>query len=292
MSSRWLGDQIDVHHGGEDLVFPHHENEVAQSEGASGKAPFVRYWMHSAFLTMSKEKMSKSLGNVFLAREFLGKFGGEVARAMLLSVHYRSMIDFNDDTVEQALTGLQRIYEAKSKALEIAGSALQSGEAVVLPVGAGEPWASFMAECEVTRREIDENFANDFNSAGALAALFLLIRSFNRLVAESRDFSLPGAVACARALMSIMENDIGGILGFGMSSPRKMLDEIERIRSLRPAADGAARPTEEEIKGFIVARADARKAKNFAEADRIRKELEARGVILKDGPAGTTWSYS
>jgi cysteinyl-tRNA synthetase len=114
-----LGEQIDVHHGGIDLIFPHHENEIAQSEGACGKAPFVKYWLHNAFININSEKMSKSLGNFFLARDFMAQFSGEVARAMILSVHYRHPFDFNTEAVEQTLSLLTRIYEAKAKAQEL-----------------------------------------------------------------------------------------------------------------------------------------------------------------------------
>ncbi|MGZ3688424.1 MAG: cysteine--tRNA ligase, partial [Bdellovibrionota bacterium] len=123
MATRWLGPKMDVHHGGEDLQFPHHENEIAQSEAASGQAPYVGYWLHNAFLTMSKEKMSKSLGNVFGAREFLTQYSGELARYLILGSHYRSLLDFSDETIDGALTGMHRIYEAKAKAQELAKQA-------------------------------------------------------------------------------------------------------------------------------------------------------------------------
>jgi cysteinyl-tRNA synthetase len=287
MSSKWLGAQIDVHHGGEDLIFPHHENEIAQSEAASGKDPFVKYWLHHSFLTISKEKMSKSLGNVFNAREFLSRYNGEVARYLLLSVHYRSIIDFSEDTIEQTLTGLQRIYEAKAKAAR-----LRDLKAAVPDQRAEAAWGSFLAECEQARREIDDHYANDFNTAGALASLFTLIRAFNRTLAEPMAEATPAAVLGATELIRVMEDDIGSVLGVGRSLAEKGLKELERIRLLGSQATGAApRPTEAEIVAAIQARAEARKAKNFVEGDRIRKDLEARGVVLKDGPQGTTWQY-
>jgi cysteinyl-tRNA synthetase len=286
MASKWLGDQIDVHHGGEDLIFPHHESEMAQSESATGKGPFVRYWLHHAFLTLSKEKMSKSLGNVFSAREFLTRFGGEVARYMLLSVHYRSIIDFSEDTVEHSLTGLQRIYEAKQKAAE-----LSTHQTSVSDPGREKLWKEFITGCEKARTEIDDHYANDFNTAGALASLFSLIRNFNRTLAEPAAVATSSAALGARALISIMEEDIGQVIGVGRSKPEKILKELEEVRlRLRVSADGeVTRPSGDEIGKMIIARAEARKAKNFAEADRIRKDLESRGVILKDSPQGTTW---
>lgn len=287
MATQWLGDQIDVHHGGEDLIFPHHENEIAQTEGATGKAPFVKYWLHHAFLTLSKEKMSKSLGNVFTARDFLTQFSGEIARYMLLSVHYRSIIDFTSETIEHALTGLHRIYEAKAKALE-----LQKVSRARADLRAEAAWGSFIASCEKARDEIDEHFANDFNTAGVLGSLFTLIREFNRTAAEPLAQATPSAILGATELIRILEQDVGGVLGVGISSPEKVLHDIARIRAQQSQLSGApARPSETEIQNAIAARAEARKQKDFAKADLIRKELEARGVLIKDSSGGTTWEY-
>ncbi len=286
MASKWLGDQIDVHHGGEDLIFPHHENEIAQSEGGSGKGPFVKYWLHHAFLTLSKEKMSKSIGNVFLAREFLTQFGGEVARYLLLSVHYRSLIDFDENAIDQTLAGLQRIYEAKAKAQQLVVL-----KAAVPDQRAEAAWGSFLASVEATRNEIDDQFANDLATPGVLAALFTLIREFNRTTAEIHGSSTPSAVLGAREFIRLMEEDLGSVLGIGRLEAQKALGDIERIRSLRPTSEGKSRPQEGEILQAIADRIAARQAKNFAEGDRIRKELEERGVVLKDGPQGTTWQY-
>jgi cysteinyl-tRNA synthetase len=285
MACKWLGPEIDVHHGGEDLIFPHHENEIAQSESASGKAPFARFWLHSAFLTLSKEKMSKSIGNVFLARDFLTQFSGEFARYMLLSVHYRSQIDFGPESIEQTLTALHRLYEAKQKATEL--KKIGRARADLRAEGA---WGEFVAACEATRKEIDEHFANDFNTAGALASLFTLIREFNRTAAEPLASATPSAVLGAEELIRIMEEDIGSVIGVGRQDPSFALEDLSRIRLMvRGGAEG--KPTEAEILAGIQARADARKAKDFAKADQIRKDLEARGVRIKDGPSGTTWEY-
>lgn len=286
MARRWIGEQVDVHHGGIDLIFPHHENEIAQSEGATGKSPFVRYWLHSEFLTLSKTKMSKSLGNVFNAREFLTQFSGEFARYMLVGVHYRSGIDFNDELVEHTATGLHRIYEAKAKALEITKQARARAD-----LRAEAAWGQFLAGCEQTRREIDENYANDFNTAGALGSLFTLIRDFNRTLTEPLAAATPSAVLGAQELIRIMEEDIGGVIGVGRLAPEKALEDLARIKASRAAAQGNALPTEAEILEAVEARKNARAAKDFAKGDQIRKDLEARGVLIKDSPAGTTWSY-
>jgi cysteinyl-tRNA synthetase len=300
MASRWLGDQIDVHHGGEDLVFPHHENEIAQSEAACGKAPFVRTWIHHAFLTIAREKMSKSLGNVFTARDFLSRFGGELARYLLLSVHYRSPIDFDEALVEHALQALQRLYEAKRRAVELA-----SLKKAMPDPRAEAAWGSFLAEVEATRRAIDDHYANDFNTAGVLGEVFSLIRSFNRTLAEPLAGATPASVLGARELLSVIEEDLGGVLGVGRREPEGFLRELGRIRRELSASDtaplaggqdaSAVEKTEQEasakIEGLIAARGQARAAKNFAEADRLRRELDSLGVVLEDGPRGTTWRY-
>lgn len=286
MALRWLGEEIDVHHGGEDLVFPHHENEIAQSEAASGKAPFVRYWLHHAFLNMAKEKMSKSLGNIITARQFLTQYSGEVARLILLGIHYRSPIEFGDEAIEQALTALQRIYEAKSKALE-----LQKLKSALPDQRAESLWGEFMASCQKTRQEIDDSFANDFNTSGVLGALFTLIREFNRVISEPRAAHTAGAVLAAGELVKMIEEDVGGVLGIGRSDPQAAFETLSRIRATRPMEGSVSRPSEEEIRQMIQARAEARGSKNFARADQIRKDLDARGVLIKDGPSGTTWEY-
>ena len=286
MAKRWIGDHIDVHHGGEDLIFPHHENEIAQSEGASGKAPFVRYWMHHAFLTLSKTKMSKSLGNVFTAREFLTQFSGEFARYMLLGIHYRAPIDFDENLIEQTHMSLHRIYETKAKAQEVARQTRARPD-----LRAEGGWGQFLASCETTKREIDECFANDFNTAGALGALFTLIREFNRTLAEPLAQATPSAALGAAELIRLLEDDIGSVLGIGRQDAQKALEDLARIKSTRAAASGSALPQEDEILGLIEERKSARAAKNFARGDEIRKDLDARGVLIKDSPQGTTWEY-
>lgn len=283
MAKKCLGDRIDLHLGGEDLIFPHHENEIAQSEGANGVAPFSGMWLHNAFVTMSQEKMSKSLGNVFLARDFLKKYSGEVARYLLLSVHYRSLLDFSQDSLEHALTALHRIYEAKQKAFD-----LVQGKVGLPDPRAEIAWGEFIASSEKAKEEIDEAYANDLNTAGALGALFTLIREFNRMLAVPHATQTPAGILAGQALISIIENDIGSVIGIGRLRPEKMFEDLNRIRA---EASGKARPSEDEIVALIEARKAARAAKDFAKSDQIRNDLLARGVVLKDSPAGTTWEY-
>jgi cysteinyl-tRNA synthetase len=286
MASKWLGNRIDVHHGGEDLIFPHHENEIAQSEGGTGEKPFVRYWLHHAFVTLSKEKMSKSIGNVFTAREFLTQYSGEIARYLLLSVHYRSVIDFGSVSIENALSGLHRIYEAKARAFE----GIKLGRARA-DLRAETLWGSFLASCEAARREIDEHYANDFNVSGVLAVVFSLVREYNRVLAEPLAQATPAVVLGSQQLIQILEEDLGGVIGVGRGNPEKVLADILRMR-MAMHQNPSSRLGESEILAAIEARAQARKQKDFAKADSIRKELEDKGVLIKDGPTGTRWEYS
>jgi cysteinyl-tRNA synthetase len=286
MIQKHLGDQIDIHHGGEDLIFPHHENEIAQSEGATGKDPFVKYWVHHGFLRMNKEKMSKSLGNVLQARDFLTQYSGEVARYLMLSVHYRSPIEFNDAYVDQTLHSLQRIYEAKGTAQELLKARVGLSD-----MQAETAWGEFAADCEKTRRTIDDAFANDFNTPGALAALFDLIRSLNRTLKMPRANATPAGLLGAQLFLSVLDEEIGAVLGIGRLSPEKFAEDLKRIRVSLAQSAGGDRPSHEEIEKLIQERKEARASKNFARSDEIRDELSARGVLIKDSAQGTTWEY-
>jgi cysteinyl-tRNA synthetase len=289
MASRWLGPQIDMHHGGTDLIFPHHENEIAQSEAASGKVPYVKYWLHNAMLNIGAEKMSKSLGNIVTAKDFLAAYGGEVTRYMMMSAHYRTISDFGDEAVDSALTNLHRLYEAKVKA-----EALVQKKAAVVDARAESVWAEFLAECQKTREEMVREMANDFNTPGAIAAVFSLIRAFNRVLAEPRAEATPAAVLGSQELIRVIEDELGGFVGLGRRPSGAMLAQIGEIRAkIHAAKSGGAGGTlgKDEIEAMIQARADAKKAKNFAEADRIRSDLLAKGVAIKDSPAGTSWEY-
>ncbi len=285
MARKWLGDQIDLHHGGQDLVFPHHENEIAQSEACTGKHPFVKTWLHHAFITVSKQKMAKSVGNVFTARDFLTKFGGEFARYAFLSVHYRQPLDFTDELMEQSLTGLERIYEAKRRALEL--SKRKQGLA---DPRAETAWGEFAASAQKARTEIAKEWNTDLNSAGVLGSVFSLIREFNRTLTSPRAEMTPAAGIGAQLLVDTIESDLGEVLGVGRMMPETVLTKLQEIRqALRGAAPTLAADA---IEKKIQERLDARKAKDFKRADAIRDELAAGGVEIKDSPQGTTWRYS
>ena len=248
MACALLGEQFDIHGGGLDLQFPHHENEIAQSEGASGKR-FVNYWLHNGFVNVDNEKMSKSLGNFFTIRDVLKHYDGETVRFFMLRTQYRSPFNYSDAGLDDARNGLRRLYTALDSVDQGA-----VGEVSLSDIDWAQPQAARF------KAAMDE----DLNTPIALAVLFDLAAELNR----------SGAVETARLLKAL-----GGVMGVLQQLPKAYLQGGATSSGLDAAA----------IEALIVARTEAKKARNFAESDRIRDVLAAQGVVLKDSAQGTTW---
>lgn len=278
MSMQYLGESFDIHGGGKDLVFPHHENEIAQSEGASGK-PFVKYWLHNGFVNVNQEKMSKSLGNFFTIRDILEKYDAEVVRFFILSAHYRSPIDFSDQNLEDAKAGLSRFYEA----LKAAEEALAPHEKAATSDGeVPAELREILDRVATVEERFREAMDDDFNTALAIGHLFDLVRGLNRIVAET---SLRQNPVLLNGLRQGREQllRLGGVLGLFGSAPVAWL---EKQKNAGLQAGGLSA---EAIEALIVERRQARADRDFARADRIRDELDAQGIMLLDSKEGTTW---
>ncbi len=267
MSSSLLGDSFDIHGGGRDLIFPHHENEIAQSEGASGK-PFVKYWLHNGFVNVDQEKMSKSLGNFFTIRDILNTYDAEVIRFFILSAQYRSPIDFSDQNLAEAQSGLRRFYEA-----------FESAEAATEGIDLRDLDREEGAKVEA---KFHEAMDDDFNTALAIAHLFDGVRTMNRLVAIKKFRKKTELVAQVRDLHATILR-LGEVLGLYRSQPTEWLEKVKLAGLKKLEITG------EEIVDLIEQRLQARSGKDFARGDEIRGELEARGILLLDTREGTNW---
>jgi cysteinyl-tRNA synthetase len=273
MSSKYLGEPIDIHGGGLDLVFPHHENEIAQSEALTGK-PFVRYWMHNGFLTVNKEKMSKSLGNFFTIQEITARYDPEVVRLFLISSQYRSPIDFSDAQLDEARARLTRIHTAVDNLLRHLRDAY-SREAQN-PVQPSKADTALWESLGVLRKEFETAMDDDFNTPVALASLNTFLTSLNSLLAGNQTIT-------AGTLQKVVEllDAIGEVFG------------LYRTRMTREESGATAQARLEGLVQLLIEmRNDARKQKDFATADRIRDQLKALGIILEDEKTGTTWKVT
>lgn len=255
MSTCCLGDTFDIHGGGHDLQFPHHENEIAQSEGATGKT-YANNWMHVGFINVDGEKMSKSLGNFFTIRDVMGQFHPETIRFFILSSHYRSPVNFSDSALKEAQTSLTRLYQA-----------LKSVESLTQPAG------------EIDKPPFETPFnqamCDDFNSAGAVSILFSLAREINKAV----NLETAEGNAQALALATLLKD---------LAQPLNIL-QLNPTDFLQAKVGETTGLSDSEIEAFIEARKQAKADKDFAKADQIRSDLKAQGVELEDGKNGTTW---
>ena len=253
MSKKYLGEEIDIHAGGEDLIFPHHENEIAQSEAANGR-PFAKYWMHNGFLNIDNKKMSKSLGNFFTVRDISEKYDLQVLRFFMLSAHYRSPLNFSAELMEAAKNGLERIVTCVSNLnflLEKAQKQELSGEE-----------EKALLQAKDFAKKFDEAMDDDFNTADAISAIFELVKFANTSVGE-------GAIAAYIRALKEEIVELMDICGLSVERGQEILDS--------------------EIESLIRERQEARKAKNFARADEIRDQLLEKGIILEDTREGVKW---
>ena len=248
MACRYLGKTIDIHCGGLDLIFPHHENEIAQSEAANG-CEFAHFWMHNGFINVDNHKMSKSLGNFFTVRDVAEKYGYEPIRYMMVSCQYRSPINYSYEVIEQAKNSLERLYNCRDNIDFALKNAKDGGEA-----------PEFI---EKRKQEFIAAMDDDLNTADALAAIFMLVRDINTLIAE-------GAGKTALEACADMFDQLTGVLGLVYNRKTEALDS--------------------DIEALIEQRTAARKAKDFKTADEIRDKLKAMGIVLEDTPQGVKWT--
>lgn len=276
MSSHHLGQPFDIHGGGQDLVFPHHENEIAQSEAAEG-VEFARYWLHNGFVQVNHEKMSKSLGNFFTIRDVIEVHPPEVIRFFLLGVHYRNPLDYYDGALQEAHEAVDRVYTAW-EALQTNFTAPQNmDESKLTP-----QQAEILTQLRKQQEQFAEAMDDDFNTPRAIGQLFELVTTINTLCVKGKLKTEPGFAMLlteAERTFNVMKD----VLGFPIREPqayRQACAEMALAQHNLSLSD---------IEEKIAARNQARQAKDFAQADALRKELEAIGIFLKDTPAGTIW---
>lgn len=256
MANRYLGKTIDIHSGGRDLIFPHHENEIAQSECAND-APFANYWMHNGYININNQKMSKSLGNFFTVRDITEKYDPEVVRFFMLSAHYRSPVNFSDTLMEQSKSAVERVYNCIDNLKFLRKSAEErhlTGEEEALT-----------AKIERCREKFIEAMDDDLNTADAIAAIFDIVYAANTALSAEEKNSIE---VIDKILSTLAE--LGGVLGLFSKNTDEQPDE--------------------EVEALIAQRSEARKNKDWAKADEIRDKLSAMGIILKDTPAGVKWT--
>lgn len=268
MSMKYLGESFDFHGGGSDLIFPHHENEIAQSEGCTGIHPFVHYWLHNGFITVNEEKMSKSLGNFFMVIDILQEFDPETLRFFIVSTHYRSPLDFSDARLQEAQRSLARLRQSQQTLGELAQ---------MMSAGPTEASLALRAKVQELREAFMEAMRDDFNTALAISHMFALAKEINiyhKAVTDAAGKPDGKLVAMLCDVFAEMCSIIGVLEKTAESAP----------------ADAADNKEAELVELLIGLRQDARKAKNYALADELRNKLTAIGIVLQDTPQGVKWS--
>jgi cysteinyl-tRNA synthetase len=279
MAKKYLGDTFDIHGGGIDLIFPHHENEIAQSESANSK-PFAKVWMHNNFINMGKEKMSKSLGNIFKARQFLERYNGEILKFLILSVHYRSPADFGSNIISHATNGLARVYSSLCTAegwlekCKVAGFKADPKGPVLDP-------KNFGAKVATIWDEVHKACDDDFNTPEVMAEIFNLIRSYNALLKTGTKPSQELANSSEQFIARIKA--IGALLALFQNSPQSFLKELDDMLLREKNLNRS------EIQTIVDERVAARRNKDFKTSDQFRDRLQQLGIELRDSPEGTEW---
>lgn len=271
MIKNLFGDQIDIHGGGMDLIFPHHENEIAQSEGCTGKA-FVKYWMHNNMLNFGGQKMSKSLGNIVTMREFLEMYNAEIYKWMILSAHYRTLSDFGDEAVERAVGGLSRVY-----------SALSMAETYLTPEVTQED-AAFAKITQEAWKKVEEAMNHDFGTPDAFAAVFEVVRQFNAQV--RRGMKANPAIQGKALSFSNFIRKVGAIMSLFQEPAHEFLIKLDDMLLKKMNLDRSAVDT------LVAERGEARAAKDFAKSDELRTKITALGISVSDTPDGSFWEVT
>ncbi len=268
MSMKYLGESFDFHGGGSDLIFPHHENEIAQSEGCTGIHPFVHYWLHNGFITVNEEKMSKSLGNFFMVIDILKEFDPETLRFFIVSTHYRSPLDFSDARLQEAERSLARLRQSQQTLGELAQ---------MMSAGPTETSLTLRAKVKELREAFMEAMRDDFNTALAISHMFALAKEINIYHKAVTDVA------------GKPDGKLVALLGDVFAEMCSIIGVLENTAAAAPA-DAGDNKEAELVELLIGLRQDARKAKNYALADELRNKLTAIGIVLQDTPQGVKWS--
>ena len=273
MSKKYLGDSFDIHGGGKDLIFPHHENEIAQSMGATG-SPFVNIWVHHGFVTIRDEKMSKSLGNFLTIRDVLARFSPEALRLFVFSTHYQNPLNYSESAIQDAELGLERLYESLAEIVQLPEN------------GAAEKGSAISKKDAARLITLEERFQtamdNDFNTAQALAQIFDTVKILNKVVRNLPKKPAQSDINLLRDT-GVKLKELAGIMGLLVEDPVRHAQVQQEMRLKEMDLD------RDRIESLIEERNEARRNKDWARGDAIRDELLAKGVELKDGPDGTTW---